>query len=121
MRWIGIWLLFASPVWATKVLLIESYHSEYPWDASYVEGLTETFSPEVELITYQMDTKRLPVEQHQSQAEKAFAFYQQHQPEIVILGDDNAMNYLLTSNKASSKTETSNTQWAVFIEDECFF
>ncbi|MCV5216037.1 TonB-dependent receptor, partial [Escherichia coli] len=23
-----------------------------------------------------------------------------------------------TSNKASSKTETSNTQWAVFIEDE---
>lgn len=95
MRWIGIWLLFASPVWATKVLLIESYHSEYPWDASYVEGLTETFSPEVELITYQMDTKRLPVEQHQSQAEKAFAFYQQHQPEIVILGDDNAMNYLL--------------------------
>lgn len=98
MHWvlIWIWLLFAaSPVWATKVLLVESYHSEYPWDASYVEGLTETLEPGVELMTYQMDTKRLPVEKHQAQAEKAFAVYQQYQPEIVILGDDNAFNYLL--------------------------
>ncbi|NVD08444.1 hypothetical protein FCU94_16480 [Vibrio sp. JPW-9-11-11] len=95
MRWSWLLLVCASPVWATKVLLIESYHSTYPWDASYVEGLNDTLTSKVELVSYSMDTKRLPSSEHAEQADNAFAFYQQHQPEIVILGDDNAFNYLL--------------------------
>lgn len=94
MRWAMWLLLFSSPAWAMKVLLIESYHSEYEWDKSYVQGIKDTLQPGIELETFQMDTKRLPPSDYEKMAELAFMKYIEVSPDIVILGDDNALKYL---------------------------
>lgn len=60
MRWLLLCLVFSSQAFAAKVLLIESYHSEYPWDQSYIQGLTAALTNTIELDTFQMDTKRIP-------------------------------------------------------------
>ncbi|MBU2899180.1 hypothetical protein KO511_21085 [Vibrio hepatarius] len=88
-------LLGVSSAQAEKVLLIESYHAEYPWDVSYIKGITDTMSSSAELLSFQMDTKRVPVEQFESKANEAFEYYQQIKPSIVVLGDDNALKYML--------------------------
>ena len=96
MRWLVVLLIFVNTqVFATKVLLIESYHSEYSWDKDYLFGIEETLLPSIDLDTFQMDTKRLPKPQYEEMADKAFERYQQFQPDIVILGDDNALSYML--------------------------
>lgn len=95
MRWIWICLIFSSQVCATKVLLIESYHSGYPWDASYVKGIEQTLLPSVEFERFEMDTKRLPPGEFKRKANEAFAVYQRFQPDIVMLGDDNALSHML--------------------------
>lgn len=88
-------MLVTTNAFATKVLLIESYHAEYPWDVSYVKGLEQTMLPSATLETFQMDTKRLPKSEYESKANEAFEVYQRLKPEIVILGDDNALAYML--------------------------
>lgn len=88
-------MLVTTNAFATKVLLIESYHAEYPWDVSYVKGLEQTMLPSTTLETFQMDTKRLPKSEYESKANEAFEVYQRLKPEIVILGDDNALAYML--------------------------
>ncbi|GLT18752.1 hypothetical protein GCM10007938_25330 [Vibrio zhanjiangensis] len=88
-------LLVTGSVQAAKVLLIESYHAEYPWDMSYVKGLKETISSSTELLTFQMDTKRVPSEHYETKAQEAFDYYQKVKPDIVILGDDNALKFML--------------------------
>ena len=95
MRWILLCLVFSSQVFATKVLLIESYHSEYPWDKSYVEGIQATLVETVELETFQMDTKRIPKTEYAGKSIEAFAKYKSFKPDIVMLGDDNALSYML--------------------------
>lgn len=88
-------LVVTTNAFAMKVMLIESYHAEYPWDVSYVKGLEQTMLPSVTLETFQMNTKRLPKSEFERKANEAFEAYQQLKPEIVILGDDNALAYML--------------------------
>ncbi len=76
------------------VLIIESYHAEYPWDISYKEGLREVLGDAVEFVSFEMDTKRLPAADHPEMAEKAWQRYRQVSPRLVILGDDNAVRLL---------------------------
>ncbi|MCP4321961.1 MAG: sugar ABC transporter [Psychromonas sp.] len=76
------------------ILIIESYHSEFSWDKSYISGLNSILEGKYDLFYFQMDTKRFSQSQHQLQADKAWAEYQQLQPDLVILGDDNALKYL---------------------------
>jgi len=77
-----------------KVLIIESYHSDYPWDRSCIEGIRETIGGEVDIETFQMDTKRIPKDQYQTMADKALSYFNQSKPDLVILGDDNAFKFL---------------------------
>lgn len=96
--WLLIIVVYAAsvgPLWAADVLLIESYHKEYGWDESYIRGLENTLGDDVTLHTFEMDTKRLPKTDYDSQADKAFAMYQQVAPDVVVLGDDNALSYML--------------------------
>ena len=95
MRWLLLCLVFSSQAFAAKVLLIESYHSEYPWDQSYIQGLTSTLTDTIELDTFQMDTKRIPESSYAGKAIQAYAKYKSFKPDIVILGDDNALSYML--------------------------
>lgn len=76
------------------ILVIESYHAGYPWDASYLEGLRETLGKGYTLVNFEMDTKRQPKSLYQQQADLAWTKYQELKPDLVILGDDNALKFL---------------------------
>ncbi|WP_028863670.1 ABC transporter substrate-binding protein [Psychromonas aquimarina] len=86
-----------------KVLIIESYHSEYEWDQSYIKGIKSVLLDDFELSYFQMNTKRLPKDSYPQRADKAWQYFQKVQPDLVILGDDNALNYL---GRRFSKTST---------------
>lgn len=83
-----------SALAAQKVLVIESYHSEYLWDQSYLKGIRDTLGNEYQVLTFQMDTKRVPKDEYQAKADQAWAYYEETKPDIVILGDDNALKFL---------------------------
>jgi ABC-type uncharacterized transport system substrate-binding protein len=76
------------------ILVVESYESGYSWDRSYLDALQSELGDQFQLTTFEMDTKRLPASDHPRQAEKAWQIYQQIKPQLVILGDDNALKYL---------------------------
>jgi ABC-type uncharacterized transport system substrate-binding protein len=98
-------LFFATNVSAAEktILVIESYHSGYAWDASYLDGLRESFAGQYKLVTFEMDTKRQPRSLHQKQADLAWQKYEEVKPDLVILGDDNALKFL---GPKFSKTQT---------------
>ncbi|MFV0347634.1 MAG: ABC transporter substrate-binding protein [Halodesulfovibrio sp.] len=77
-----------------KVLVIESYHADYAWDVSLLQGIRRGLGKDVEIFTFQMNTKRLPREQFQARAEAAFAYYREVKPDLVMLSDDNAAQLL---------------------------
>ncbi|MCK6263651.1 hypothetical protein KP803_10240 [Vibrio sp. ZSDE26] len=76
------------------VLLIESYHSEFEWDESYIKGLEKTLGSAGELHTFQMNTKRISAERYEESARNALQAYQDLKPSVVVLGDDNAFNFM---------------------------
>ncbi|OOE88575.1 ABC transporter substrate-binding protein [Salinivibrio sharmensis] len=89
-------LLFLSlPARALDVLLIQSYHAGFEWDRNYIAGLEATLGGGYNLTRFEMDTKRLPEHVFDRQADKAFSFYRAQRPDIVVLGDDNALKYML--------------------------
>ncbi|SLM27819.1 ABC-type sugar transport system, ATPase component [Desulfamplus magnetovallimortis] len=85
---------FSSSAQENAILVIESYNSEYPWDASYKEGLEAILGSHYKLIFFEMDTKRIPKSEYEKKAEEAFALYNKINPALVILGDDNALKYV---------------------------
>lgn len=77
-----------------RVLIIESYHASYQWDADYTQAIRDNLSNQAELQFLQMDTKRRPVSEHATLADLAWQTYLKTRPDLVILGDDNALKYL---------------------------
>lgn len=75
------------------ILVIESYHAEYLWDAGYVKGLMSVFGDKYDVQFFHMDTKRVPAEKHQEMANKAFEMYKNLEPDLVVVGDDAALRY----------------------------
>ncbi|MEO4028569.1 hypothetical protein ABH313_11065, partial [Chromobacterium vaccinii] len=95
---IGVWLavgllcLAAAAFGAEKkVFLLESYHSDYQWDHDYRAALYEKLSGRCELAVYTLDSKRLPREQVLIRAEEARKRIAAFQPDLVIVGDDAAL------------------------------
>ncbi len=86
-----LWMAFCSSVIAADVVLIESYRAEFEWDKSYLLGINEELNPNIKVARFEMDTKRIPRSEFDEVASKAWAFYLQHQPKVVIIGDDNAL------------------------------
>lgn len=91
-------LLFACSLLAhaadQTILVVESYHAEFAWDAAYRDALTRRLAPEFGLEFFEMDTKRLPPDRHPAMAQKALARIKQQRPVLVILGDDAALKSL---------------------------
>ncbi len=88
-------LAFPSPGAAKPVILvIESYHANYPWDLSYKRGLERELGTDFELHYFQMDTKNLPPQEHANRADMAWKVYQEIKPVLVVLGDDAALKFL---------------------------
>lgn len=77
-----------------KVLVIESYHKEMYWDAGYRRGIEKVIGEKVDLFYFEMDTKRLPKPQYPHRIALALTELDRVNPDIVILGDDNALKFL---------------------------
>ena len=77
-----------------KVLIIESYHSEFVWDKNYKQGIQSVLKDDFELFYFEMNSKRIAKSRYQERANQAWQFYQEISPDLVILGDDNALSYL---------------------------
>lgn len=88
---------------AKTILVIQSYHSEFPWDKSYKQGIREVMGSQYNIEFFEMDTKRLPKSLYQKRADLAWQKYMEVKPVLVILGDDNALKYL-GSKFAQTKT-----------------
>lgn len=93
------WLSVALSLWtafstAETILVVDSYHPEYPWVSSYRQALTESLEPKHELIYFEMDTKRIPRSEFKIKAENAWLAYKQSRPDLVMLADDNALELL---------------------------
>jgi ABC-type uncharacterized transport system substrate-binding protein len=78
----------------TTILVVESYHAEFAWDASYTQALREDLGSDCRLEFFRMDTKRLPPERHAAMADEAWKRYQDVKPAVVVLGDDAALKFL---------------------------
>lgn len=83
-----------SNAYAAKVVVIESYHQGYQWDKQYYQAILDNLTPQHEVSYFEMDTKRKPKSQHAERADKAWQFIEQQKPQLVILADDNAVNFL---------------------------
>lgn len=83
-----------SVVKAADILIIESYHADFNWDMAYKKGIKENLTSDYHFSYFQMDTKRLPVENHPEMAESAWQKYLTSKPDVVVLADDNALKYL---------------------------
>jgi ABC-type uncharacterized transport system substrate-binding protein len=80
---------------ATKsILVIESYHKEYAWDASYKNGIVSVLGDKYDVVFFQMDTKRISSSLYEKRANLAWEKYRELNPDLVILGDDNALKFL---------------------------
>ncbi|WP_415896524.1 ABC transporter substrate-binding protein [Neptuniibacter sp. QD57_21] len=77
-----------------QVLVIESYHASFKWDADYRRAIQDTLQDYATIKFFEMDTKRLPPNLHPKQAEAAWDRYLKSEPDLVILGDDNALKFL---------------------------
>lgn len=84
----------AAPRTVPLILVICSYHAEYPWQASYRAGLEEVLGGKADLRYFDMDTKRLPERAHASSAERAWETFLALKPDLVVLGDDAALKHL---------------------------
>ena len=77
-----------------KILIIESYHSEYDWDKNYITGIKDVLKDDFDLLYFQMNTKKISKGQYQEKADQAWELFLQVNPDLVILGDDSALKYL---------------------------
>lgn len=92
--WLLLILLLPLPLWAAQILVISSYHPANLWDQSYSASLKEHLKGDHQLSYFYMDTKRQPSQELAQIAERAMDAYRQLKPDLVVLGDDNAINAL---------------------------
>jgi ABC-type uncharacterized transport system substrate-binding protein len=80
----------------TKLVIVHSYHVEYPWTKSIDDGIRDQLSEkEFDVKRIFMDTKRNTSEEFkQTAGQKALTTIAEFQPQIVILTDDNAQEYV---------------------------
>lgn len=79
---------------APTILLIESYHAGFEWDAGYKAALQARLEPAYRVVSVELDTKRLPPARHAAMADSAWASYLKLKPALVIVGDDAALSLL---------------------------
>lgn len=94
-KWLLLFCLFIScALKAESILVVESYDASYAWDISYKKGLIEVLGERFDFHFFEMDTKRIPKEQFQSKADEAWQLYLNLKPTLVVLADDNALEWL---------------------------
>lgn len=89
-------LLLAQPVVAgqQKVLVIHSYDEELAWTRQCNAGIRRALAETASLETIYFNTKSIPEAEFQGRAEEAFTIFRNSKPDLVMLGDDNALRLL---------------------------
>lgn len=86
-----------------KVLFISSYHQDFPWVKEIETGIKKAFEEQnlsIDYTSFYMNTKRQPGRvQILSSAEKARTQILRQNPDIVIVSDDNATEYVAAKMK----------------------
>jgi len=91
--------LFSVPAFSSNskktILIIESYHPILEWTAQCEAGIkTVLNNNEYVVESFFMDTKRIPVSSYQKVADDAWNRFLTLKPDLVMLGDDNALKFL---------------------------
>lgn len=76
-----------------KILIIGSYHNTFIWQSEYLRGIKSNLGDNYDYTIYEMDTKRIVPELFQSKASEAIKIYEKLKPDLVLVGDDNALLY----------------------------
>lgn len=83
-----------------RVLVLHSYHSGLPWTDSVHQGLTDLLGRAgrpLELMVEYLDTKRHPPARvRQAMLSLLKAKYAAHPPELVVVSDNNALDFMLS-------------------------
>lgn len=87
---------FAAP----HVLLLNSYHSQYPWAAALTEGVADLLAPSIgdeNLHVEYLDGRRMVGDNSYFQALAALLRikYRQFHPDVIITSDDYALEFML--------------------------
>ncbi|MBN1827314.1 MAG: hypothetical protein JW958_13730 [Candidatus Eisenbacteria bacterium] len=79
-----------------RILLVHSYHADYPWVDAITRGVRWTLKGTgIDLRVFYMDTKRNTGEEWKRRAgERAFAEAEAYGADLVLTVDDNAQRYL---------------------------
>jgi len=90
-------LSLCSPVPAAgkKVLVVNSYYTDYPWAADISEGVKKGLEGSgAQLEIFYMDTKRKTGEEWKTEiGKKAMEKVEEFKPDVIIPTDDNALQY----------------------------
>lgn len=76
-----------------SVLVVHSYHEELAWTWQCSRGIREALG-DMEIKELYLDSKRLPEPEYTARAESVLAEALRLRPEVVMLGDDNALRLL---------------------------
>ncbi|MBC8399862.1 MAG: hypothetical protein H8E14_00075, partial [Candidatus Marinimicrobia bacterium] len=89
-------LIFAGEPALKKVFVVFSYHPEFSWDIDENKGIDEVFAGHnLELERFYMDTKRnTSLEWKKAMAEKAIERITAFQPDVLMVFDDNACEWV---------------------------
>ncbi|WP_417532248.1 hypothetical protein [Marinobacter lipolyticus] len=74
----------------------------HQWDADYIAAIRSVLGKEHEIHVLALDTKRLPKSQWPEKVASIQQSVSEIQPDIAILGDDNAFS-LMASNRVERK------------------
>lgn len=95
MRFLLVALLLVSPLCFSKtVVVIQSYHIEYNWDADYIAAVESVLGDKHDIHVFELDTKRLPESEWPAKVAETQKAIAQLQPDVAILGDDNAFSLM---------------------------
>lgn len=88
--------LFVQDSFAAEqsVLIIHSYEESLEWTQQCNRGIMSSLPDGVSTHTIYLNTKKIPQSEFQAAAQAALAEYRRLQPDVVMLGDDNALRLL---------------------------
>lgn len=77
-----------------KILVIQSYHPTLSWTKQCDKAIVDTLEKSYDIKFYHIDTKRIDSLQIQRNVNEAHSLFLQYSPDVVMLGDDNALRLL---------------------------
>lgn len=79
---------------AADVVIVDSYHAEFPWTADCRIGFTDNLNTDIEFTFYELDSKRLNASEFEPLAGHIFQQVLANPPDLVVTMDDNALRLL---------------------------